>query len=115
MGIILLFFIGRAFYRLAGTHGFHQWGYAILSIAVYYGFQFFLGAVPIIVWGIFDPAGADAFLVELVERELLYNLLGILLAGGAVAGLYYFLKNRWENRAKSVLEDPELLDQPGVS
>lgn len=36
LGILLLYFIGKRFYELAGTFGKNKWLYAILSIVVYY-------------------------------------------------------------------------------
>jgi amino acid permease len=37
LGIILIYWVGKAFYDLAGKHGRHQWGYGILGVASYYG------------------------------------------------------------------------------
>ena len=36
LGLILISFVGKAFYDLAGLHGKSQWGFAILGIATYY-------------------------------------------------------------------------------
>lgn len=114
LGIVLLFFIGRAFHRLAGAHGHSPWGYAVLSIVLFYAIQILLAFIPVFIWGLIDPAGADEFLVTLEERELLYSLLAAVLAGAGIVGLYYGLKRRWENNGAAVVEDPDLLDQPGV-
>jgi hypothetical protein len=32
LGLILIYFVGKAFYDLAGLHGKSQWGFAILGI-----------------------------------------------------------------------------------
>lgn len=37
LGLIFIYFVGKAFYDLAGKHDKSQWGFAILGVVSYYG------------------------------------------------------------------------------
>ena len=49
LGLILIYWIGKYFYKLAEEYGKNKWGYAILGIVSYYGgiivFSFITGIV----------------------------------------------------------------------
>lgn len=60
LALILIYFAGKAFYDLAGKHGKHQWGFAILGVASYYGGIIFGGFLLGIVLEIFNPGTVES-------------------------------------------------------
>lgn len=37
LGLLVLYFIGKAYYKMADRHGRSKWGFAILGCVIYYG------------------------------------------------------------------------------
>ena len=100
VGLILLYFVGKAFYDLAGIHQKSQWLFAILGVASYYGGLF--------VGGILLAIGYEVFSDSSIE-DVNSTLLGFLaLPIGVLAcwGFYRLLKNRWEQK-EIFSESPE--------
>ena len=85
-----MYYIGKAFYDLAGKHGKHQWGFAIGGVASYYIGTFFGGiliAIGALILG-YDVENIANYILNLMAFPI-----GIL-----VCYLFYqLLKRRWEN------------------
>jgi hypothetical protein len=103
VGLILLYFVGKAFYDLAGKNGKGQWLYAILGVISYYGGSF--------VGGILLAIGYELFMDGSID-DLNDTLLGVLaLPFGVLAcwGFYHLLKNHW-TRKETFAPPEEILD-----
>lgn len=61
LGLILLYWIGKYFYKLAEEFEKSKWGYAILGIVIYYGGIFFFGLVVGIIAELASPGFFDDF------------------------------------------------------
>lgn len=105
LGLVLLYWIGKYYYRLAGDHNKSQWGFAILGIIAYYAgifvFSIIIGAVVEIIspgyWEDFD---------EMV--------LGILMLPFGILStylLYLSLETFWKKNSVSALIDPFDLEE----
>ena len=102
LGLLLIYFVGRAFYRLAETHKRSKWLFAILGVVMYYVAQvIFAGVLLVIIYA------NDSYVTTQVE--LLATLGGIGIGALSVWLFYYLLKKAWEKNPKS--NDEELLDQ----
>ena len=89
LGVVLIYFIGRYFYRLAEYYSQNKWLFAILGIVVYYAAGIMFG----VILGIVDLV----FELNLDFDNLFgINLLGIPLGIAACYGFYYLLKKKWE-------------------
>lgn len=91
IGLVLIYFIGKAFYDLASRFNQSKWGFAILGIVSYY-LGLLLGGFSIgILYEIFSPGE-----IENVSEPLLGAMA---IPAGALAcwGLYKFLEKKWSN------------------
>jgi thiamine transporter ThiT len=102
LGLLILFFIAKAFYTLADKHGRNKWVFGILSIAIYYG-SAFLGGMLI---GIIAIAMGNESIFELSDMAL--NLIALPFGLLAVGLTYYLLKRNWERNPRDTAT--ELLD-----
>jgi hypothetical protein len=110
VGLILLYFVGKSFYDLAGLHGKRQWLYAILGVGSYYA--------GLIVGGIMLGIGHELFIDGSIDdvNETLLGFLALPFGVLACWGFYRTLKSRWgkketfSNLAEEVL-DANLIDQ----
>ncbi|MEL7532730.1 MAG: hypothetical protein AAFN10_15530 [Bacteroidota bacterium] len=89
MGILLIYFVGRYFYNLAGDYDKNQWGFAILGVVSYYAGSF-VAALSIMIIG--ELSGA--FIIE-EGNEFILDLLGIPFGILACWGLYKLLERNW--------------------
>ena len=87
LGILLIYFIGKSFYKLAEIYNKQKWVFAILGIATYYAANIFVQLV--IIYGL-----------DYYENELGIALLGIPFGLLAWWGLYTYLKNDWSKLRK---------------
>ncbi len=105
LGLLLLYWLAKPFYELAGEHNKSQWGFAILSIVVYYagylGGAFVMG----IVLAIIDPS-----LVEDISgvTEIVFSLLAIPFGLLSCWIFYRILHKQW-NKVQEIPEG-EVLD-----
>ncbi len=92
LGIVLIYFLGKAFYDLAGQHGRNKWGYAVAGVVSYYFGTFVIGIVLYL--------GLDLFGVNVDEmNDLVLNFLAIPF-GLLACWLYYkFLEKKFETTA----------------
>lgn len=103
LGLLLIYFIGKNFFDLAGKYNKHQWGYAIVGIAAYY-FGIFLGAILIGIgielWG--------AISIDNVN-ETLFGIMSIPFGILACYGLYKLLDRYWKHKPTQL--NPDILDE----
>lgn len=106
LGLILIYFVGRAFYRLAETYNKSKWGFAVLGVASYYA-GLFLGAMLIgVVMGLIDPYMIDEM------PEIAFGLMCIPLGVLACWGTYKLLERTWKQKRPQLdLLDAEVQDE----
>ena len=89
IGLILLYFVGKAFYDLAGLHNKNEWLYAVLGVGSYYA--------GIIVGGFLTAIGYELYGESIDEvNETLLGILALPIGVLACWGFYRNLKSRWE-------------------
>lgn len=101
IGLVLLYFMGRAFYQLAEAHQKSKWGVAILGIAVYYAALLVSAFLVALVMLEVDPYSEPA--------DFVLTLIALPFALAATWGFHRMLKKRWENESGSI-HHPEILD-----
>lgn len=104
LGIILLYWIGKYFYKLAEEYDKSKWGYAILGIVVYYAGTLIFGMIIMAVGEVFSLGFVDTF------NE---TLLGIIMLPFGVLScylLYKYLEKTWK---KNNPKKDDLIDQIG--
>lgn|SRR5688572_9066748 len=101
IGILLLYFVGKAFYDLAHEHDKSRWGFAILGVVSYYVGSFIGGIILAVIFDLFLSTSMDDI------NDLLLGLLAMPFAILTCWGLYKILQNAW---AKST---PDLSSEPG--
>lgn len=103
LGLVLIYFVGKAFYDLAVKHGKHKWGYSILGVGSYYlgllGGGFLLGIVLMLI-------GQEQFLME--TNEMILGLMAVPVGALCCWGLYVVLKRNWQGQPS---KDDQTLDQ----
>ena len=102
IGLLILFFIGKAFFTLAQKHNRNKWLFGILSVVIYYG-SAFLGGMLI---GVIAIATENEQIFEMSDFAL--NLIALPFGLLSVGLAYYILKRTWEKNPKD--QNPDLLD-----
>jgi len=103
LGLLLIYFVGKAFYDLAAKSQKSKWGYAILGVVSYHAGTVLIALIIVLmslveVIGSFDDIPDFAF-----------NLL-VIPFGVLTCWLFYkFLQKRWTRQALSPLNE-EVLD-----
>jgi hypothetical protein len=103
IGLLFIYYIGKAFYELAGAHDKNQWGYAVLGVVSYYVGQV-IGVVIILAVYALAMSGSLEDMNDLA--------LGLMaLPAGALLcwGYYRLLKSKW-NRQPTFVTSEEILD-----
>ena len=101
-GLLLLYFVGRAFFRLAGEYDKTEWGFAILGIISYYAGLFIGGMILGVVIEVFSPGSLDTM------SDFVLGLMALPLGVLACWGFYKILENSWsKQRTRS---QPDTLD-----
>jgi membrane protein DedA with SNARE-associated domain len=104
LGLILLYWIGKYFYKLAEEYDKSKWGFAILGIVVYYVGTFLFAIILIFGAEIFSPGYFDDVNEKLIDFICLpFGLLSCYL-------LYCYLKKTWE---KNKPNPNKLIDEIG--
>jgi hypothetical protein len=99
IGLILLYFVGKAYYDLADTHGKSKWSFAILGVASYYG-GIFLGGIGIaVIYEIVSPGTIEQM------NETLLGVMAIPLGVLVCWGLYKFLQSNWRKSGKRAMPE----------
>lgn len=102
LGLLILYFFAKEFYKLAIIHNKNKWLFAILSIVVYYAATF-IAAIAI---GVANAMWGDGRFVE--ENSTLLGLIAMPFGLLAVWAFYKMLKRSWEN--KDLIEDSDIID-----
>ncbi len=100
LGLILIYWIGKTFYKLAGQHDRSEWGYAILGIAAYYGGQIVFAVLAVLSLSL-DESDLEG------GGELAISLIAIVVGALICWGLYKYLEKQW---TKPALPDPAFDD-----
>ena len=104
-GLILLYWIGKYFYRLAEKHHKSPWGFAILGVIVYYGGIAIFSIAFGITMEILNPGYLDTFDDTLFGVFMLpFGLLSCYL-------LYKYLEKTWK---KNDHNPNELIEEIGT-
>jgi hypothetical protein len=104
IALVLLYFVGKAFYDLAGRNNKSQWLFAVLGVVSYYA-GIFIG-------GIIMAIGYELLFDGLFEdvNETLVGFLALPIGILGCWGYYRILKNRWESKETFTQLSEEVLD-----
>lgn len=89
LGIVLLIFAGRAFYRLAQAHNKNAWAFAILGVVSYYAGLFTGGLIVGIIVEMNSPGSIDD------SNSMFYGFLAIPFGIATCWLTYVLLKRSW--------------------
>jgi hypothetical protein len=106
-GLLLIYFVGRSFFRLAGEYGKNEWGFAILGVASYYAGLFMGGMILGVVFALFSPGSLDTM------SDFAMGLMALPLGVLSCWGLYMYLKRSW--RRVDTYVDNTILDSDFVN
>ena len=102
LGLLVLFFIGKAFFNLAKKHHRNKWLFAVLGIAVCYG-MIIIGGIIVVLIAV--ELGNESILNL---SDALLGLMGVPIGLLSAWLFYYLLRKNWEGNPKD--QNPELLD-----
>jgi hypothetical protein len=103
IGLVLLYFVGKAFYDLAGINNKSEWLYAILGVGSYYA--------GLLIGGILIAIGYELFVGSVDEvNDTLLSILALPIGVLACWGFYRLLKSRWEKSQTFSASAEEVLD-----
>jgi hypothetical protein len=102
IALILIYFIGKAFYDLAGKFQKSQWGFAILGVVSYYA-GILIGGL---ILGVLIELGVTPYLQDLSDS--VYTLIALPLGVLSCWGTYRFLKSQWTSASST--QQNEVLD-----
>lgn len=105
LGFVLIYFIGKYYYNLAGYNDKNKWGYAILGIAAYYAGALLFGVMAGIVIELSTNTSVDDM------NSFVLGLIGLPFGVGTTALLYHLLKKNWEKNRQI---DLEMIEQIGT-
>jgi len=112
IGLILIYFVGKAFYDLAKVHDKNAWGFAILGVASYYGGIFIGGMIIGLLVELFFLPG---FIDETSDGESMWLGFAALPIGILTCWGTYHLLKRSLSKPKEVSRqtlDADLISQP---
>src|SRR5258705_7904700 len=104
LGLVLIYFIGKHYYNLAGLHEKNKWLFAIIGIGSYYAGAFIAGVILGIVLLGFGTSVDDLNNVVLALIALPFGI-------GTTALVYHLLKKNWQKNKKANLE---MIEQIGT-
>lgn len=104
LGILILFFIGRIFYRLAERYGRNVWGYGALGIVLFYLSMTLSGALSAIAYDLFGFGSIDEMSDNMIF--ILSFPLGLLI----YYGFYKFTEKKFKDKG-AFLNHDEILDE----
>lgn len=94
LGILLLIYIGRTFYKLAFDYEKdNKWLYPVLAIVTFYAGTFIAGLVIGLIYVL------NGNTIDIMDNFLL-SIIGIAVGAGFCWGLYAILKYNWEKNSK---------------
>lgn len=90
LGLVLLYWIGKYFYKLSEEYDKSKWGYTILGIVVYYAGTVLFGGIVMGLGEIFSPGFIDTFNETILGIMMIpFGLLSCYL-------LYKYLEKTWK-------------------
>lgn len=104
IGLLFIYFVGRAFYRLAEMYQQNKWLFGILGVVVYYAGIIFSAVVIGVISELVSPGSIEEF--EDSGIALLTVPIGIL----SCWGFYKVLEYKWK---KIVVVEIESIDEIG--
>mgnify|MGYP001155083480 CR=1 FL=1 len=102
LGLLVLFFIGKAFYTLAQKHNRNKWLFAILGIVVCYG-MITIGALLVVFIAI--AVSGDGILNN---SDTVLGLMGVPVGLLSAWLFHHLLRKNWEGNPKD--QNSDLLD-----
>lgn len=102
LGLLLIFFIGKAFFNLAQTHERNKWLFGVLGVVVYYGMTIIGGLVIVFIAVTIGNEGI------LNYSDTILGLMGVPVGLLSVWGFHYMLRKNWEANPKN--QNSDLLD-----
>lgn len=100
LGLLLLYWVGKYFYKLAEEYKKNKVGFAILGIVVYYGGSFFFGILIGFFIEIFNPGFIDTV------DEMIFGLLMIPFGVLSCYTFYKIMEKTWKKNIEVIdLED----------
>ncbi|HYG18098.1 MAG TPA: hypothetical protein VD816_04180 [Ohtaekwangia sp.] len=104
IGLVLLYFVGKAFYDLANRNNRNKWLFAILGIGAYYA--------GLVVGGVMIGIGYEIFLEDGIDNanEMLLGFMALPMGVLVCWGYYRLLKSRWERKATFSRLSDDVLD-----
>lgn len=104
IGLILLYFIGKAFYNLAHEYDKQRWLYAIVSIVFYYVVSILSGILLVIILELLGVAFFDE------TDDLLLGLISMPFGLAGLWGFHTILKRKW---SKEDIFSEDMIDEIG--
>jgi len=104
LGLLLIYFIGRAFYRLAGKHDKSEWGFALIGVVAYYFGTFVAGILLAIFYEFFATGSIDEM------NDLALGLIAMPFGLLACLILYKILEKQWQQKP-SISSNYDILDE----
>ena len=102
LGLLLLYWIGKYFYKLAEEYNKSKWGFTILGVVSYYGGMFVFSVIAGIILEIISPGFFDDL------NEILFSILMIPFGILSCYILYKYLEKTWE---KNNPDSTELIEE----
>ena len=103
IGLLLIYYVGKAFYHLAEEHHKNNWGFAILGVLSYYAGSFIGGIVLALLYEFYLSGSIED--VNNILLSLIAMPFGIL----ACWGFYKILQRAWSKPA-TYSESEDILD-----
>lgn len=98
LGLLLIYFIGKSYHKLAAEYDKSKWAFAVIGIVTYYAGTFLFGILLGITIELMNPGWIDGV------SEFALGVMAIPFGLGATAGLYFLLKRIWETNRKDAME-----------
>lgn len=106
LGLILIYFIGKQFYKLAEEFKKSKWGFAILGVVSYYAGTFIAGMAIGIYYELWGTGSIDN--LSDIELSLLALPMGLL----TTVGLYFFLRWYWRKNQPIIVDKIDDIGKP---
>ena len=90
LGLALLYWIGKYFYKLSDEYDKSKWGFTILGIVIYYSGSILFGIILVVIAEVFSPGYTDTF------NETLLGLIAIPFGLLSSYLLYKYLEKTWK-------------------
>ncbi len=109
LGLLLLYFIGKQYAKLAKQYGKKKWVWVVMGIVAYYAGSFLAAFLIVIIYEVVLEENSDYL------SETALNLMSIPLGLIACWGLYAGLKKAWSKKKVELSHevlDSDIIDTP---